>query len=201
MMRPGAMETRYSDDAFTGLEAAIVLIAFIVVAAVFSYVVLNAAVRPGVQQADPHLEVVGSLLGISPMPSAQLRYINVSVALTAGSSALDLTRMVVSYNDGTSRNANVLNATAGIDDCTTDAILSADHGLAGQRWCVSQKINEVGSPNNLLEPHEIWIISVGMPETATANQKIAINFIPAGGAYLPVTATVPGAITIVQPLS
>ncbi|HQE85366.1 MAG TPA: flagellin, partial [Methanolinea sp.] len=31
-----------NDDAFTGLEAAIVLIAFVVVAAVFSYVVLGA---------------------------------------------------------------------------------------------------------------------------------------------------------------
>ncbi|HUU74972.1 MAG TPA: archaellin/type IV pilin N-terminal domain-containing protein, partial [Methanoregulaceae archaeon] len=31
-----------NEDAFTGLEAAIVLIAFVVVAAVFSYVVLGA---------------------------------------------------------------------------------------------------------------------------------------------------------------
>jgi len=31
-----------NEDAFTGLEAAIVLIAFVVVAAVFSYVMLNA---------------------------------------------------------------------------------------------------------------------------------------------------------------
>ena len=31
-----------NDDGFTGLEAAIVLIAFVVVAAVFSYVVLGA---------------------------------------------------------------------------------------------------------------------------------------------------------------
>jgi len=36
------MFTIKSDDAFTGLEAAIVLIAFVVVAAVFSYVVLGA---------------------------------------------------------------------------------------------------------------------------------------------------------------
>ena len=43
-----------NEDAFTGLEAAIVLIAFIVVAAVFSYVMLGAGspVCPG-RRGDP----------------------------------------------------------------------------------------------------------------------------------------------------
>jgi flagellin FlaB len=204
------MKNIYSEDAFTGLEAAIVLIAFVVVAAVFSYVVLGAGfftsqtaqatVHTGVQQASSSLEVVGNVMGISPTPSSQLRYLNVSVALTAGGTAMDLSQMVVSYNDGTSRNANVLNGTTDINDCTTDTILSADHVLAGQRWCVSQKINEVGTTNNLLEPNEIWVITVGMPETATVNQKIAINFQPAVGAVLPITRTIPGAIAKVQPL-
>ncbi|RQD81190.1 MAG: flagellin, partial [Methanocalculus sp. MSAO_Arc1] len=36
------MSLKRKEDAFTGLEAAIVLIAFIVVAAVFSYVMLGA---------------------------------------------------------------------------------------------------------------------------------------------------------------
>jgi hypothetical protein len=58
-----------NEDAFTGLEAAIVLIAFIVVAAVFSYVMLGAgffatgeaqrAVGTGVAQASSNLELSG----------------------------------------------------------------------------------------------------------------------------------------------
>ena len=56
-----------NEDAFTGLEAAIVLIAFIVVAAVFSYVILGAGffatqksqevVHTGVAQTSSTLEL------------------------------------------------------------------------------------------------------------------------------------------------
>ena len=62
---------RRNEDAFTGLEAAIVLIAFVVVAAVFSYVVLGAGffttqksqetVHTAVGQASSAVEIVGNL--------------------------------------------------------------------------------------------------------------------------------------------
>ena len=58
---------------FTGLEAAIVLTAFVVVAAVFSYVVLNAGffttqkskevVHTGVEQATSSVELAGDVIG------------------------------------------------------------------------------------------------------------------------------------------
>jgi flagellin FlaB len=58
-----------SSDVFTGLEAAIVLIAFVVVAAVFSYVVLGAgffttqkaqeAVYKSVEQSTTNLQMIG----------------------------------------------------------------------------------------------------------------------------------------------
>jgi len=57
------------EEAFTGLEAAIVLIAFVVVAAVFSYVVLGAGffttqksqevVYSSVEQASSSIEILG----------------------------------------------------------------------------------------------------------------------------------------------
>ena len=65
---------RKNEDGFTGLEAAIVLIAFVVVAAVFSYVVLGAGffttqksqqvVHSGVTQAASNLVVKGEVYGI-----------------------------------------------------------------------------------------------------------------------------------------
>ena len=89
------MKNLYSEDAFTGLEAAIVLIAFVVVAAVFSYVVLGAGfftsqtaqatVHTGVQQASSSMELVGNVYGIATAAgAANLKYVNVTVALTAG---------------------------------------------------------------------------------------------------------------------
>jgi flagellin FlaB len=64
---------RKDKRAFTGLEAAIVLTAFVVVAAVFSYVVLNAGffttqkskevVHTGVEQATSSAELCGDVIG------------------------------------------------------------------------------------------------------------------------------------------
>ena len=207
------MKNIYSEDAFTGLEAAIVLIAFVVVAAVFSYVVLGAGffttqtaqatVHTGVAQASSSLEVVGNVIGIANTASpTRLTYINTSVALTAGGTAMDLTTMVISYSDNSGgRNPNVLNNTDGITDCTTIDIFT-DQTLANQRWCVSQKINDLSpaSPNNLLESNEIWILSIGMPPTSTVNTKITVNMQPSVGAVLPITRTIPGGLNKVQAL-
>jgi flagellin FlaB len=59
--------SKRNDEGFTGLEAAIVLIAFVVVAAVFSYVVLGAGffttqksqetVYKGVEQATTNIQM------------------------------------------------------------------------------------------------------------------------------------------------
>jgi flagellin FlaB len=205
------MKNLYSEDAFTGLEAAIVLIAFVVVAAVFSYVVLGAGffttqtaqatVHTGVSQASSSLEVVGNVMGIAIDPTSnRLTYINTSVALTAGGTAMDLTQMVVSYSDnngGRNASLNLTSATAG----SCGNILTSDPGPASSSdiyWCISQKINTVGTENNLLEANEIWVLSIGMPDTASVNQKVTVNLQPAVGAVLPLTRTVPGGLSKVQ---
>jgi len=203
------MKNLYSEDAFTGLEAAIVLIAFVVVAAVFSYVVLGAGffttqtaqatVHTGVAQASSSLEVVGNVMGVSLTPSSnRLTYINTSVALTAGGTPMDLTQMVVSYSDNNGgRNPN-LYYDANVSSCNT-GILTTDAPSSGTiGWCVSQKINDLGTNNNLLEPNEIWVLSIGMPPTASINQKLTVNLQPAVGAVLPLTRTVPGGLNKVQ---
>src|SRR5512138_1136259 len=112
MKLPQSLET-----AFTGLEAAIVLIAFVVVAAVFSYVVLGAGffttqtaqatVHTGVAQASSSVEVDGNVMGIAlGDPPTQLTYVNVSIILMAGGTPMDISQMVISYSDtGGGRNA------------------------------------------------------------------------------------------------
>ena len=72
-MRGNRISIRRDRRGFTGLEAAIVLTAFIVVAAVFSYVVLNAGffttqtskevIHTGVEQATSSAELAGNVYG------------------------------------------------------------------------------------------------------------------------------------------
>jgi archaeal flagellin FlaB len=193
------MKNLYSEDAFTGLEAAIVLIAFVVVAAVFSYVVLGAGfftsqtaqatVHTGVQQASSSMELVGNVYGVADSTDSYLTSANVTVALTAGGTPIDLSSMVVSYNDD--HKGHNPNLTYSGENCLGAA--------SPQSWCIAQKINNV-TAGAMLENNAQMIISVGLPTTTTPNTKITINFQPAVGAVLPISRTVPGGLTAIQPL-
>jgi flagellin FlaB len=104
-------EPQYSHDAFTGLEAAIVLIAFVVVAAVFSYVVLGAGfftaqksqetVYKSVEQATSNIQMVGNVYGLSSTPSSGINAIEFTIALTPGAPDADLTKMTVMFSSDT----------------------------------------------------------------------------------------------------
>ncbi|MBR6447382.1 MAG: flagellin, partial [Methanomicrobium sp.] len=92
------------DEGFTGLEAAIVLIAFVVVAAVFSYVVLGAGffttqkaqevVYSSVDMASSSMEVLGNVYGNGTVDAdptdSRIDGIQFVVGLTAGGASVDL---------------------------------------------------------------------------------------------------------------
>jgi len=149
----------------------------------------QATVHTGVQQASSSLEMVGNIYGVATAGTAHLDYVNATVALTAGGTAMDLSQMVISYNDGTTLWSNVQKDN---DDCA--------QSIAGNAafWCISHKVN--ANADNLLEPNEQFVITVSMPTTTTPNTKFKINFQPAVGAVLPIERTVPGGISTVQPL-
>jgi len=104
-------EQNFSSDAFTGLEAAIVLIAFVVVAAVFSYVVLGAGfyttqksqetVYKSVEQATSNIQMVGNVYGIASTGSSAIDAIEFTIGLTPGAPTADLTKLTVMYSSDT----------------------------------------------------------------------------------------------------
>ena len=81
-----------SSDGFTGLEAAIVLIAFVVVASVFAYVILGAGffttqkaqetVYKSVEQASTNVQIVGNVYGIQSEGSSGINEMRFSLKLT-----------------------------------------------------------------------------------------------------------------------
>ncbi len=98
------------DEGFTGLEAAIVLIAFVVVAAVFSYVVLGAGffttqkaqqvIYTSVDQASSSVEIMGDVYGINTTVDhpAAYKYIRFTVGLTSGGSPVDFSQTTMAYS-------------------------------------------------------------------------------------------------------
>jgi len=102
--RDGFMRNgRGNEEGFTGLEAAIVLIAFIVVAAVFSYVVLGAGffttqkaqetVYRGIEQSTTNVQLVGNVYGLSSNTTEGIDQIRFTIGLVPGTPYINLEKM------------------------------------------------------------------------------------------------------------
>lgn len=96
-----------NEKGFTGLEAAIVLIAFVTVAAVFSYILLGAGffatqksqevVQTGVKQATSSLELVGGVVakGNEGGNTGKLTSVTFTLQLAAGGQPIDLSKTTI----------------------------------------------------------------------------------------------------------
>jgi len=205
------MRSLFKDDnAFTGLEAAIVLIAFVVVAAVFSYVVLGAGffttqksqevVHTGVQQASSSMEIIGNVYGMATSAgSNNLAYVKFTIGNTAGGTGLDVSKMVVTYTDAKVRATDVKYETD--PGNTLVGKLEAASALTGSNyvgaWGIIEKIN--ANDDTLLEPGEQFVIGVSVPsESTTVNTPFTVNLQPSVGAVFALKKTVPAAINPVQ---
>jgi archaeal flagellin FlaB len=112
----------FQDEAgITALETAIILIAFVVVAAVFAFTILSAgtvstekgkeAIFSGLEEVSSSLELRGSVLAISNTVgiagTGEIGHVVFTVGNVAGGSAIDLTdttgenKVVIDYRDGT----------------------------------------------------------------------------------------------------
>jgi flagellin FlaB len=168
----------------TGLETAIVLIAFVVVAAVFSFVVLSTglfssergkeAVYAGLQKTRGSMELTGGIVATSDGTSVtDLRF---GLTLAAGGDAVNLdvtdvsNRTVISYID--------------------DAVNTADMTYT--------TVEIVGDNDSLLEQGELAQIDIDMTAecgcTITENETFTLELKPPTGSYLVVQRTTPASV-------
>jgi archaeal flagellin FlaB len=91
---------------FTGLEAAIVLIAIVVIVAMFFYVVLGTGFTPqkksengvkGAEQAGT-IQVIGDVYGLATVPSSGINEIRFSIRLVPGAQSMDLKTMKIVFS-------------------------------------------------------------------------------------------------------
>ena len=167
----------------TGLETAIILIAFVVVAAVFAFVVLSTGlfssersketVYAGLEKTRGSMELTGAVTATSDGTEATaLRF---DVTLAAGGSAVNwdeaatVNQTIVSYIDDSLE----------IDDLTY----------------VSTVIS--GDTDNLLEPGELFEIELtGLAAQTEINQNdtFTIQVQPPSGSYMVIERTMPASI-------
>jgi flagellin FlaB len=141
-----------NERGITGIETSIILIAFVIVASVFAYVVLSAglfstqkakeAIHAGLEEAKSTIEVKGNIYG--KMENSILQEVYFTVATTTGGDIIDFTPpssgnysnlVVISYSD-------------------------AYQIFPTVNWTLT-KLNTNG-PDNLLDKNELFMITVDL---------------------------------------
>ena len=180
-------QLKSDDSGFTGLEAAIVLIAFVVVAAVFSYVVLGAGffttqksqetVYKGVEQASTNIQMIGNVYGLASVPTSGINQIRFSIGLAPGAPSVDLTKLrIVFSTPGTTP----VTLTHSGEAVATDKLFSAKLDTAYK---------------NSMDQNQQIEISFKVSPVVSANTKMNIELRPSVGASLPFTKTAPATVS------
>ena len=171
----------------TGLETAIILIAFVTVASVLAYSVLSAGifsaergkatVYQGLASAQATMSIKGSVLGLSPN-GTKLEQIQFNVGLMLKDEQVDMNSVVINYFDE--------------EVHSEDLTWSSD---------ISGGSTERGAAN-LLEADEQHVVTVTIPVSAAgdAYDKFTLEVIPPTGATLSIQRKIPGVIKAVMNL-
>ena len=181
-----------SSYAFTGLEAAIVLIAFVVVAAVFAYVVLGAGffttqkaqetVYKSVEQSTTNLQLIGNVYGLASDPSSGINEIKFSIGLAPGAQAVDLTRLKIVFSTP-----------------ATPPIIFQLGDTASTTNFTAKEAGAGSSLNSMTQNQQIEIDF--MVEPVPKDTQVTLEIRPAVGAALPFSKTTPATITNTSVLS
>jgi archaeal flagellin FlaB len=174
----------------TGLETAIILIAFVMVASVFSYVVLSAglfssqkakeAIYEGIGTAGSSVELRGSVL--ARVENGVLQTVYFTVASISGGGPIDFTDTTAAGNT-TAQNKVVI------------AYHDSTRQVASTNWTM-EKISFMNA-DNLLDGDELFQIAVDLSPLATnvtAYHTFVLEVKPPNGAILIIERTVPARI-------
>ena len=177
----------------SGLETAIILIAFVTVASVLAYSVLSAGifsaerghavVYSGLEGAQSTMELKGTVLGmgtqgVDPDPDT-LTSVQIVVGMAIVGNSVDMDAVSITYWD--------------------DTISSTDVTWS---YALSAQSAERGSAN-LLEGDELMVITVTVPEAAEVviYDIFTLQVLPPNGSALTIERTVGGAIYDVMTLN
>ena len=177
----------------TGLETAIILIAFVVVATIFAFVVLTTGifsaergketVFAGLSKARGTMEVRGGIVASASGSPLAVNHIFFTVATTAGGESIpldpgaDTNRTVIAYRDSMVTDNDV--------DYSADDI--------------------VGDGDHLLEPGEVKLIDIDTSvidpaPTLAANERFTLEVETPVGAVLDITRQLPAELAEVMQL-
>jgi len=188
------------EEGFTGLEAAIVLIAFVVVAAVFSYVVLGAGffttqksqevVYTSVDMASSSMEIIGDVYGYTNLSNhaTDISVIRFTLGLAAGGSPVDFETVQLVYADDDY--VEILEeANGGV------TVGNAWKGATVGRWNIS---DGASADDLLLEGQDMFTIDAAPHTPLAKNENFNLEIRPSVGAAFGLKRTAPAKINVIN---
>ncbi len=178
---------RQRQEGITGLETAIILIAFVIVASVFAYVVLSAGlfssqkvkevVAAGMDSTMAAVELKGDI--IAKMDDGTVSEINLFVGIPSAGTPVDfspssanISPLVISYTD-------------------------SNNLLPSMNWTLTKL--SVINDDNLLDPNELFQVTVLMPASGNVSigpyHRFTLELKPADGPVLTIERTIPARIS------
>jgi archaeal flagellin FlaB len=186
-----------SQKGITGLETAIILIAFVVVAAVFAYTVLSAglfstqksqeAVYSGLERTQSTMELKSSVIGTASTAgdASTLTHLVFTLAIASGGNSIDFTNP--GNNGGIATGNNSI----------TISYIDKSQRVDNLYWSKTPVGYDNG--NNLLEPNEQLQIDVTLSALSpgiTSNSTFTIEIKTSKGAVLSFQRTMPGFVNL-----
>ena len=172
------------ESGITALETAIILIAFVVVAAVFAFTILQAgtfstergreAVYGGIEQVSSSMEVVGSIKATDTVvPDTYVDDLIFELQTVSGGSGVDMTAVIFSYSDPSTYVAE-------LTGCTSSWLVGSGTMLE------ADEITEITCP--------IDGTSSGVTVHLAKSTQFQLEVKPPVGAVVPIVRTTPAEI-------
>ncbi len=165
---------RRGKKGLTGLETAIILIAFVIVASAFAFAVLNLgmfttqksaeAMQAGLQESLSSIEVAGAVIARVNSSTNKVSNITIQVKSAVGKQPIDMSigKLVIAYRDPETFIENIYTTalqTAGkieVTEVTGDGDSVLEYG---EVWKVVIKIDELAN----LDPNEVFAVEIKPP--------------------------------------
>jgi archaeal flagellin FlaB len=185
------------DQAFSGIEAAIVLIAFVVVATVFSYVILGAGffttqksqqiAHAEVTQTTSTIAVRGDVIGLDSFHGGNVSIVEFDIGLAEGRSPVDISRIHMSFSTPNQ-------APTGLTYIPSNgAAVPPVYGMEPGSWTI---ISSTMQPRTtVLQGAQHATIGVMPPVPLQPREDFNVQIEPENGASLGISRTIPSGVT------
>ena len=185
----------------TGLETAIVLIAFVVVASVFAFAVLSTGllssekakttVAGSIEESGVAIAVKGSIIAHESSTSGVIERLQIPIiSVTDDSVDLSVTSLVVTYID----------ATQVVDLAEDSAAPGAEVTGNNPGWNTVFRAGEQGPVLDSGERADFWVNLQGLLFQLGASTQFTLQIKPEAGATLEIQRATPGEITVITNL-